>query len=74
MSLKSTEFIITIVIYNCNLPVAKVEMAEISILLNGFVERLIQDLNERSHVGEVFIHLTTGRKIAEKNKKKSFIF
>lgn len=47
------------------LPVAKIEMAEVSIVLNGFIQSLIQNLNQGSHIGKVLIHLVTIWKIAE---------
>ena len=47
------------------LPVAKIEMAEVSIVLNGFIQCLIQNLNQGSHIGKVLIHLVTIWKIAK---------
>ena len=47
------------------LPVAKIEMAEVSIVLNGFIQCLIQNLDQRSHIGKVLIHLVTIGKIAK---------
>ena len=46
------------------LPITKVKVTEIAILLNCVVETLIKDLNQRSHVGKVFVHLRTIRKVA----------
>ena len=46
------------------LPITKVKVTEITILLNSVVETLIKDLNQRSHVGKVFVHLRTIRKVA----------
>ena len=48
------------------LPVAKVEMTEVSVLLYGIIQALIQHLNQWSHVGKIFVHLRTIWKIAIK--------
>ena len=40
-------------------------MAEVSIVLDGLIQCLIQNLNQGSHIGKVLIHLVTIWKIAE---------
>ena len=46
------------------LPVAKVKMTEVSILLYGIIQALVQHLNQWSHVGKIFVHLRTIWEIA----------
>ena len=53
-------------IFYLTLPVAKVEMTEVSVLLYGIIQALIQHLNQRSHVSQIFVHLRTIWKIATK--------
>ena len=52
-------------------PVAKVEMTEVAALLDSVVQRLIKNLNEATHTGEVFVHLSSGGKIAEMIKNRT---
>ena len=52
------------------IPVAEVEMTEVTALLDGVVQGLIENLNEASHTGKVFVHLSSCGKVAE--KKESF--
>ena len=46
------------------LPVTEVKVTKIAILLYRVIQTLIQDLDQGSHVGEVFVHLRTVWKVA----------
>ena len=51
-----------------SVPVAKVEMTEVTALLDGVVQGLIENLNEATHTGKVFVHLSSCGKVAERTK------
>ena len=52
------------------LPVAKVEMAKISIFLDGIIQSLVHNLYQRPHVSKILIHLISMGKITEKVKNE----
>ena len=43
-------------------------MTEVSTLLDGVVQGLIEDLNEASHTGKVFVHLSSSWKVAARER------
>ena len=50
------------------LPIAKVEMTEVSTLLDGVVQGLIENLNEAAHTGKIVVHLSSSWKVAAREK------
>ena len=43
-------------------------MTEVPTLLDGVVQGLIENLNEATHTGKVFVHLSSRGKVAERKK------
>ena len=52
------------------IPVAEVEMTEVTALLDGVVQGLIEDLNEATHTGKVFVHLSPSWKVAARERER----
>ena len=43
-------------------------MTEVSTLLDGVVQGLIENLNEAAHTGKIVVHLSTSWKVAAREK------